>query len=313
MTHPRLADLKLSWVRSKLLNACAPDSIDERAINLPGAAAAGDAPPPDQGQSGGHVSEDCSSPGCTEPTPAARSQGSVAAGCAGRSGASRIPASGGAPEAAAAADRTGGEGGPGAGSAGGAGPSAALAPQDCEPAPKAARAAGACPGSGLRAGLSAAQALQNCELALNAARAAGCSLAAVAAQDVAGGSEAAVGECLWQFIRLGVLQVAPAQLGFEKRSSWRTGCSGMKLCAEVVVHECGMLHRASITCVLPSCAHADRIPCRASNTSSVLPKCGRHLLVLTSNVQRLGACLGCVCTACLGSTVSQRSAWGSRA
>ncbi|KAK9845228.1 hypothetical protein WJX81_000548 [Elliptochloris bilobata] len=49
-------------------------------------------------------------------------------------------------------------------------------------------------------------ALQNCELALNAARAAGCSLSAVAAEDVASGSEAAISECLWQFIRLGVLQ-----------------------------------------------------------------------------------------------------------
>ena len=81
-------------------------------------------------------------------------------------------------------------------------------------------AAGACSGSGLGPGLSAAQALQNCELALNAARAAGCSLAAVAAQDVAGGSEAAIGECLWQFIRLGVLQVVAALL----KVGVKTGC-----------------------------------------------------------------------------------------
>ena len=197
-------------MRSKLLNACAPDSIDERVINMPSAAAAGDTPQRDQGQN------ECSSPGCAEPTLAAHSRdpsaGSAAAGCAGHSTGLRAPASDDPSAAALAADRTGGEGGPAVGPVGGAGLSGAQAIQASEPAPQAARAAGACLGSGLGPGLSAAQALQNCELALNAARAAGCSLAAVAAQDVAGGSEGAVGECLWQFIRLGVLQVVPAQL-----------------------------------------------------------------------------------------------------
>lgn len=201
-------------MRSKLLNACAPDSIDERAINLPSAAAAADALQPGQGQSVCHVSEDRSSPGSSEPTPAARSrdhsEGSAAAGCAGHSGGLRLPASDGSSATAITTGCTGGESGPAAGPVGGAGLRAAQALQKCELAPRAARTAGVCSGSGWGPGLSAAQALQNCELALNAARAAGCSLAAVAAQDVAGGSEAAIGECLWQFIRLGVLQVAPA-------------------------------------------------------------------------------------------------------
>ena len=203
-------------MRSKLLNACAPDSIDERAINLPSAAAAGGAPQPDQGQDGCRVSEGRSSPGSTEPTPAARSrdhgEGSAAAGYAGHSRALRTPASDSPSAAAIAADRTGGDGRPAVGPVGGAGLSGAQAIQISEPAPQAARLAGACLGSGLDLGLSTAQTLQNCELALNAARAAGCSLATVAAQDVAGGSEAAIGACLWQFIRLGVLQVVPAQL-----------------------------------------------------------------------------------------------------
>ena len=201
-SHP-WAELR-PWARSKLLNACAPDSIDERAINLLRAAAPGNPMQAGPGQSipgqdGCGCGDVRSSPGSSEATASARSRGGsaggAAAGCAGRSTGSGTPAGGGLLDAAAAADCSSGAGGAGAGEA--------LGPGFCS---RGAGGSGA--GAALGPGLSAAQALQNCELALNAARAAGCSLSTVAAQDVARGSEAAISECLWQFIRLGVLQVA---------------------------------------------------------------------------------------------------------
>jgi len=187
--------------RSALLNAVAPDSVDERAVNLPPPAAAPARLPP------GGEDPDAGAAAAPPERPAAAPDDGAPAGAA---------------PAGAERDAVGAGGG-GAGG-GGAAPGArergqalgrAEALQNCALHHPGSRGGGTLDRGGT---LGRAEALQNCARALSAARAAGCGLADVAAADVADGAAPAARAVLWQLIRLGVVQVRAAG---PRSTCWR--------------------------------------------------------------------------------------------